>query len=165
MVIQCDPSATSMQRINHAKYICEHERVAFFKQKALAECFKHVIILVHLNRSFANVFNFEYDQNWFHLLLDDIKPAGQHIPPIIELLKGTELDLLRILQLRPILTMNFRSCLARLIFPYQRSSSDIQEQIESLLKLFNDSEFMTVLEKRVSFCVYILLNNQAIRTD
>ncbi len=87
---------------------------------------KHVVVLVHLNRSFASSsasFSFDFERNWFAAFLDDIKPDTmllRYIPKTTELLRGSEMELLQRIQLKHALRDSFRTCLARLIYPFQR---------------------------------------------
>lgn len=84
---------------------------------------KHVLVLIHLNRGHATTFAFDFEKNWFAAFLDDLKPDSmllRYIPKTTELLRGTEMELLQRIQLKHALRDSFRTCLARLIYPYQR---------------------------------------------
>eukprot|EP01124_Arcella_intermedia_P034928 TRINITY_DN8767_c0_g1_i1.p1 TRINITY_DN8767_c0_g1~~TRINITY_DN8767_c0_g1_i1.p1 ORF type:complete len:3649 (-),score=794.98 TRINITY_DN8767_c0_g1_i1:25-9951(-) len=147
ILIQCDPAAVTYQRIVHARYLCEKERSEYQKTKKSYK--KHIFFLIHLNRTSETKYTFDYDSRWNYALVDDIKPAKlSHIPATIDLLHGSELDLLKT-ELSNTLHRTFRTCLARLIYPFERNSSLIQDQIEMMLELFDDDDFMGVFKDRM----------------
>lgn len=121
---------------------------------------KHIILMVHLSRSASIDFTFDFDSRWRYVLLDDIKPVIEaQIPSTTKLLSNTEMELIRNMEMKPTLTQLFRSCLARLIYPQNRTSADIQAQIEMMLQLFDDSDFMQIIVQRLYQLISISVSN------
>eukprot|EP00339_Tiarina_fusa_P025989 CAMPEP_0117019990 /NCGR_PEP_ID=MMETSP0472-20121206/15254_1 /TAXON_ID=693140 ORGANISM="Tiarina fusus, Strain LIS" /NCGR_SAMPLE_ID=MMETSP0472 /ASSEMBLY_ACC=CAM_ASM_000603 /LENGTH=585 /DNA_ID=CAMNT_0004725079 /DNA_START=210 /DNA_END=1964 /DNA_ORIENTATION=+ len=165
LIVQCDPAAASLKRISHAKYIMEKARINYTQSEEMSDNSSRTkkigILLVHLNRESVALFSVDFESNWSFYTIDDIRPAEMSgVPVATSLLYGSEIVLLQKIALKSTLIRNFRSCLARLIYPFDRSSSDIQLQIEMILRLFNDPSFMEPLERKL----FQLIGN-AVDTD
>ena len=180
LMIQCDPAASSLKRIAHARYIMEKEQTNYLMKKEKegsgsgsgsgggkrggggGVVNKYGILMIHLNRESNALYSVDFESSWTFYMIDDIKcndEGDTGIPTIQTLLYGSEIELLQKISLKPTLLMNFRSCLARLIYPFTRTSKDIQEQIEMILKLLNDLEFMQPLEKLIFQLIDIASSN------
>ena len=108
LVLQCDPVASSNRRINHAKYICEKLRADWLEREHKGSCLKHVLFVAHLNRSTATAFSFDFDNMWFSVLLDDLKPFENTALSLSDLLRGTEMELVKQIEIKPMLQRAFR---------------------------------------------------------
>eukprot|EP01094_Clydonella_sp_ATCC50884_P029605 TRINITY_DN9326_c0_g1_i1.p1 TRINITY_DN9326_c0_g1~~TRINITY_DN9326_c0_g1_i1.p1 ORF type:complete len:2486 (-),score=415.42 TRINITY_DN9326_c0_g1_i1:106-7416(-) len=188
VVLQVDPAACSLQRIQHTRNIWERERSAHqIRVEAEASAYqdeaqkasdaaaavghdsegndagqgrarptprrlfkKHVLLMVHMNRSATGAYKFDFDRTWQNVFLDELRDEeASSAPSTTEMLENNEMELIHLMKLKPTLQGLFRSCIARLIYPYNRTSGDIQNQIELMLGLFEDEPFMNVLKERL----------------
>ena len=78
VVIQCEPSITSTQRVHHTKYLCENIRGKLYRAglpriivappsltvTIIGMPLRHVVMLVHVNRAAETPFTFDFDKTW-----------------------------------------------------------------------------------------------------
>lgn len=94
-VLQCDPSTTSLRRIQHARYILDNARA----QHCSASCNEsgdHVcfVILMHLARDDA-MFAFDFDRRWRYAYVDTVDATtGADFPPLSFLMKASMPDII-----------------------------------------------------------------------
>ena len=92
-MVQCDPVATSLRRIQHARYIVENARAKFVAKQSASSLSTassspltssasgrasgiHVMLLVHLPRtSDLASFTFDFDLRWRYAFLDSVESA------------------------------------------------------------------------------------------
>ena len=177
LIIQCDPVATSGKRIKHAQYIFEKERASYameMEKRGGKLPRKHAILLVHLTRNSLHKVSYDFELNWANVVVDGVRSSSSSspekkpgedgsgardgaealnemtsLPPTMELLEGSQVELLKKIKLRPILQSRFRMCLARLTYPTEQSTGDIQRQIERMGQMLADPRNSLLLEKRL----------------
>eukprot|EP01130_Rhizamoeba_saxonica_P005883 TRINITY_DN2328_c0_g2_i1.p1 TRINITY_DN2328_c0_g2~~TRINITY_DN2328_c0_g2_i1.p1 ORF type:complete len:3185 (-),score=755.13 TRINITY_DN2328_c0_g2_i1:18-8699(-) len=166
MLVLCDPEAASYQRITHARYICQKERSDYYRNPEIEVKYKkHLVFLLHLNRASEDSYTFDFDKSWSYTLVDDIRPSPfANTPDTIDLLQGSEIEFLTN-ELSPTLVRTFHMCLARLIYPFERTSDDIQEQIKMLSELLFDEDFMGPLTERMRRLMEDLIKEKSSASD
>lgn len=90
------------------RYICEKLRADWLEREHKGSCLKHVLFVAHLNRSNATAFSFDFDNMWFSVLLDDLKPFENTTLSLSDLLRGTEMELVKQIEIKPMLQRAFR---------------------------------------------------------
>jgi len=136
--------SSNLRMIELCRYYCEKIR----KRKFEAGTMKgnvFVIVVVHLQRGMEKKFSFDFDSQWDFVFLDSVAPSTDDIGmmpslgdmlnmPLGSVVKGVTFDRL--------LKQVFRSALSRLMYPLNRDSKDLQDQINLLLKFLEDEEFV-----------------------
>jgi hypothetical protein len=152
LVLHCDPIATSVQRIEHAKYIIENIR-ASVSHPGVGGSKKHICLLVHLPRGQARQsILVDFNKRWQYAFVDAIDSSESNgMPDVQHLLEmDPALDkILPALDLEKVFVRVFRNALANLIYPYQRFNRDVTNQIGTLLGLVaagNDQQGLTGTE-------------------
>jgi hypothetical protein len=89
-VLQCDPSTTSLRRIQHARYILDNARAQHCSVSG-NDSGDHVcfVILMHLARDDA-AFAFDFDRRWRYAYVDTVDATtGADFPPLSFLMKAS----------------------------------------------------------------------------
>jgi hypothetical protein len=209
LLVQCDPRASSLRRVEHAKYICEKALAdfmlargdAFFADdgaddapaadaetepgadanesapglapppaapepepagaggeapppppppppptpKAKAKSLD-VVILVHLPRGSELHFAIDFDQRWSYAFVDSVLPASdQGLLDVEAMMRSDMAAIVRTVALGKVLGDNFRLAVARLLYMYERSNTDVREQIGVILECLADETFVDVV--------------------
>jgi len=146
LILHCDPIATSVQRIEHAKYIIENIRASVTKANSNASrrSKRHICLLVHLPRGQARQsILVDFNKRWQYAFVDAIDSSESNgMPDVQQLL---EMDralhkILPVLDLEKVFVRVFRNALANLIYPYQRFNEDVTHQIGTLLNLISTNK-------------------------
>ncbi|KNC55646.1 uncharacterized protein AMSG_01915 [Thecamonas trahens ATCC 50062] len=142
LLLQCDPLASSLRRIEHAKYICENALAKAADNSAL------LVLLVHLPRSGVGggsgpAFAFDFDSRWHYAFIDALEPCSSSGLPDVTAMLGRSLSsLLPELDLKAVLSEHFRSALAKLVYPYERTNDDVRELISGILRSLEEPAFL-----------------------
>eukprot|EP00750_Incisomonas_marina_P010789 INCI16307.8.p1 GENE.INCI16307.8~~INCI16307.8.p1 ORF type:complete len:4556 (+),score=887.02 INCI16307.8:48-13670(+) len=141
LILHCDPIATSVQRIEHAKYIIENIRASMPKpaDDAARGGKRHICLLVHLPRGQARQsILVDFNKRWQYAFVDAIDSSESNgMPDVQQLLEMDRAlyNILPVLDLDKVFVRVFRNALANLIYPYQRFNQDVTTQIATLLNL------------------------------
>jgi MoxR-like ATPase len=195
LVVQCDPLATSLRRIEHAKFICEtararsmqqiHNRMLEVQQPPVSEGKEeeedegkveeeddnddggagsiavvassnhrmprlHVMLLLHLPRGSEAKYSADFGREWRCAFVDAMEPEADTGIPVVEALIGKTLpDIVAGLRLGKVLARNFRPALASVRYPYSRGILQVRTQIQQLLRLLEEEDFLQAVRAAV----------------
>ncbi|EFC45119.1 hypothetical protein NAEGRDRAFT_79490 [Naegleria gruberi] len=142
LVLLCDPVAASTRRIHYAQYTCESKRNTF--NAAGTGNIRHVIFLVNLSRipTESSKYSFDFDRRWNYVFIDDVSNSEQQqgFPELFELVNTPFSNLINnTLSVEQIILENLHNSLSRIVYPFPRSSSQIQSQLSMLRKWLSQS--------------------------
>jgi hypothetical protein len=199
LVVQCDPLATSLRRIEHAKFICEtararamqqiHTRMKQEQQQPVGEGKEeeepegkveeedegkveeddqvgdgasvgtslsqrmprlHVMLLLHLPRGSEAKYSADFGREWRCAFVDAMEPEADTGIPVVEALIGKTLpEVVAGLRLGKVLARNFRPALASVRYPYSRGILQVRSQIQQLLRLLEEEDFLQAVRAAV----------------
>lgn len=148
LIIHCDPTVASAQRVEHAKYIVEQERAAQSAAEAAAAgavkgVSRHILLLVHLPRGQAGqLIPVDFNKRWKYAFVDAIDSSDTNgMPDMQELLTmdSSMHVILQNLDLDRVFRSVFRSALANLKLPFRCGTEFYLHKIHSLQKLVDAS--------------------------
>ncbi len=161
-VLQCDPLATSLRRIDHARYILENSRAKYIKK--IAEMKKkgaqkipnvHIVLLVHLPRNEVS-YCFDFDLRWRFAMVDGIEAASRSgLPDIQAMLRSSSSmgEVIRNLDLKLVLSRCFRTALSRLVYLHERTNDDVRRQILFISEALCDDDFVSASRRVIASMV------------
>ena len=148
LIIQCDPGATSSQRVTHVKYIVQNIRGRHLRvgQETAP---RHLLVVVHENRSRDSLFEFDFDPCWGFCFVDSVSDS-EDFGPINNLLTQNLAGLVDSLseeKLRRLLQQTFRIAFSKLKYPNDRSLDEICQKINLLRRLLEQHETADLFAK------------------
>jgi hypothetical protein len=166
LLIQCDPLAASLRRVEHAKFICENERARTFSQKfggsegsARAPKGIHVVLLLHLPRAGDKKFCVDFSPHWRCAFVDSMSTSNRiRGLPSVESIIADKKKMSEVIsamhdsgELKVLLEQEFRRALSQLVYPHKRSYQSVCDHITTVVKfLGEDKDFLE------SVCLEIL---------
>ena len=146
LLIEADPIASSDRQIEHCRCIVEKIRHQYKRGEASTNLFKHVILVVHLSRSRSETSNFllDFDRRWRAVFIDAVAMAERSgLPDLTSMLNKPLRDVMHAVDFKYVLTNQcLRPSLARLVYPSRRGAAELKQQIENLLGLCKNAEFI-----------------------
>eukprot|EP00656_Telonema_subtile_P027205 TRINITY_DN2923_c0_g1_i1.p1 TRINITY_DN2923_c0_g1~~TRINITY_DN2923_c0_g1_i1.p1 ORF type:complete len:2755 (-),score=765.54 TRINITY_DN2923_c0_g1_i1:91-8355(-) len=168
LLIQADPDASSLRRIEHCKHIIANIRAKHLRsaqtqgaagEGAASEHSNHrldVVLLVHLSRN-NELFCFDFDAVWTRVFVDSVQPAkASGLPPVERILGQSLTEIVSEMELSPVLLAYFRGALTRISYSYERTNAEVRDQISSLVSDIESPEFIGVLTQLITVMVQSL---------
>jgi hypothetical protein len=152
LLVQCDPLAASLRRIEHAKFICEkaHDRAAASGERRL-----HVMVLLHLPRvSDQSAHSVDFSSKWRLAFVDSVEAQDDSgLPDLAEMIGRPMSELVGMVNLQRVLEREFRGAMAKLKYPHTHTYSDVQTDIRLILSHLQHPEFLQCVREEMSAIV------------
>jgi hypothetical protein len=156
LLVQCDPLAASLRRVQHARFICEQERAHYYSKFASSgktmPIGVHMMVLLHLPRGSDMQYCMDFSPQWRCAFVDAMEDKDHLGLPSIEEVVGESQSLSQIvaqLKLRPVLQQEFRRSLSKLHYPHKRDNSDVHRHINCLTSCLRDDDFLATVRAEV----------------
>ena len=120
-VLQCDPSTTSLRRIQHARYILDNARAQHASNgsgsaSGASVCF---VILMHLARDDA-AFAFDFDRRWRYAYVDTVDAStGADFPPLSFLMRASMPEIIGKLRYK---TLHLIEPITAIVYPNKKNN-------------------------------------------
>lgn len=140
LIVQCDPTTSSPQRVEHAKYIIEqHTAVCSRQPSAKNSVRKHVLLLVHMPRTYsAPLLPVDFNERWHVAFVDAIESAEESGLPdvrkLIAMKRGMH-EIIALADMKRIFGSVFRTALMNLKMPFLTRTNFFELKIRQLQAL------------------------------